>query len=458
MPIGISEISIEQKDRLLSKKEGHFLDFKAMEVKPARLTKHLSAFANADGGELYIGIDEKEYPVRFEWRGFSTPEDANGHLQIFEELFPLGTDFEYGFLQCEGSAGFVLQIQVVKTREIKYASDRKPYLRRGAQSLPVNEGAPLKKLEYTKGLTSFETELVNIDIAEVTNSLPIIRFMLEVVPTSEPETWLRKQQVIRENKPTVAGLLLFTEEPQAFLPKRCGIKVYRYETQDAVGFREALSFDPITVEGCLDEQISTAVLTTVGTVEAIKRLGEGELENITYPKEAIHEIITNAVIHRDYSIADDVHIRIFDNRIEIESPGRLPAHITVKNILYERYARNGTIVRLLNKYPNPPNKDVGEGLNTAFAAMNQLGLKSPEIVEKENSVLVTIKHEPLASPETVILEYLESHESITNETARMICHIPLDRTVKTIFQRMIEHNIIEKVPGTSYRWTEYRKK
>ena len=112
---------------------------------------------------------------------------------------------------------------------------------------------------------------------------------------------------------------------------------------------------------------------TVTEVEKIKRMGPTGLVAITYPHETLHEIITNAVIHRDYSIADDVHVRIFDNRIEVQSPGRLPAHITPDNILNERFARNGAIVRLLNKFPNPPNRDVGEGLNTAFEKMHQLG-------------------------------------------------------------------------------------
>src|SRR5205823_3063826 len=134
----------------------------------------------------------------------------------------------------------------------------------------------------------------------------------------------------------------------------------------------------------------------------------------------LHEIITNAVIHRDYSIADDVHIRIFDNRIEVQSPGRLPAHVTVKNILTERFARNGAVVRLLNKFPDPPNKDVGEGLNTAFEKMHQLGLKEPIIAERDSDVLVTIRHEPLASPEEAILSYLETHETIKNKMARAI--------------------------------------
>jgi ATP-dependent DNA helicase RecG len=60
MAINISNISSSQKNLLLSKQEGHFLDFKSIDIKPANITKHIAAFANADGGELYIGIDENK--------------------------------------------------------------------------------------------------------------------------------------------------------------------------------------------------------------------------------------------------------------------------------------------------------------------------------------------------------------------------------------------------------------
>jgi len=65
---------------------------------------------------------------------------------------------------------------------------------------------------------------------------------------------------------------------------------------------------------------------------------------VTYPHETLHEIITNAVLHRDYSIPVDVHVRIYDDRIEVESPGRLPGHVTKQNILDEQSARNPKIV------------------------------------------------------------------------------------------------------------------
>jgi ATP-dependent DNA helicase RecG len=152
-----------------------------------------------------------------------------------------------------------------------------------------------------------------------------------------------------------------------------------------------------------------------------------------------------------------VHVRIFDNRIEVQSPGRLPGHINVKNILTERFSRNGVIVRLLNKFPNPPNQDVGEGLSTAFAKMAEIGLREPTIQERDNDVLVTIRHEALASPEEAILAYLESNPTINNKKAREITYIRADYQVKSIFRKMEEKGLIEQVPGTRTSNTAYRK-
>lgn len=196
-------------------------------------------------------------------------------------------------------------------------------------------------------------------------------------------------------------------------------------------------------------------------IEGIQKLGPRGLEAISYPQETLHEIVTNALLHRDYSIPVDVHIRIFDNRIEIESPGKLPGHVTLGNILDEQFARNGSIVRLINKFPNPPNKDVGEGLNTAFAAMGKLRLKPPVIQETQNSVLVVIKHEPLASPEEAIMEYLESHEEIVNRIGREITGIASENSMKNVFYKLRDRGLIEPVPGRigfASAWRKTQKK
>lgn len=455
-PITIIAISELETNKLLSLDEGHFADLKSVDIGPAKCTNTLAALSNAEGGEIFIGIDEDQQTGSRRWRGFANPEAANGHVQIFEQLFPLGRDFSYDFLKSPVDAGLVLKVEVKKTRDIKRASNGKVYVRRGAMNLPVVSEEDLARLSHNKGITSFEIEPINADPEIVTNSETIIEFMLEVIPNAEPEDWLRKQQLLIEGKPTVAGTVLFADEPQALLPKRCGIKVYRYKTKNEDGSRETLDFTPLSVEGCAYEQIRNAVARTIDIIESIQVSTSEGLESVRYPPTALHEIITNAVLHRDYSVADDVHVKIFDNRVEVISPGTLPGHVTPRNILEERFARNGVVVRLINKFPDPPNKDVGEGLNTAFSAMRTMNLKDPVIEEDEASVTVTLKHEPLASPQEMIIEYLQERGRITNKEARDICYIGSENKMKRIFQKMMEQDLIERVPGTTRYTAAYQ--
>src|SRR5262245_4915592 len=80
MPIDIQSISATQRELVLHTGEGHFSDVKAVEIKPAKLTESIAAFANSDGGELYVGIDEVGVTKERRWRGFQDIEAANGHL------------------------------------------------------------------------------------------------------------------------------------------------------------------------------------------------------------------------------------------------------------------------------------------------------------------------------------------------------------------------------------------
>jgi ATP-dependent DNA helicase RecG len=458
MSIPVIEISGQEVAKVLAQHESHFCDVKAKEISPAKLTKTICALSNAEGGEVFIGVGEDKSSRINYWSGFNVPEDANGHIQAFEDLFPLGEGYSYSFLRSSDRPGFVLKVEVAKNRGVKYASDGKVYVRRGPQSLPCETEEALTRLKRNKGLISFETELVNADQTEITNSSTIISFMLEVVPTAEPEAWLRKQLLIINGKPTVAGIVLFAEEPQAVLPKRTGIKVYRYKTKALDGTRDTLDGDPLSIEGYAYVQIRDAVKTAAEIIESVRINTPSGLESVKYPITALHEIITNAVLHRDYSIADDIHIRIFDNRVEVASPGTLAGHVTPENILNERFARNATIVRLINKFPDPPNKDVGEGLNTAFSAMREMKLQPPQIEQAGGYVKVVLKHEPLASPEEIILEYLVDHSQITNRIARDLCFIGSENKIKVILQRLVRNGSIELVPGTTRYSAAYRRK
>lgn len=458
----VLEISGVERDRLLTLEEGHFADLKAAEITPKKLAKTISAFANSSGGDLYVGIAEQEFfgvKTRF-WKGFGDQEAANGHLQSLEQLFPLGAEYSYEFLRAPGSSGLVLHISVQKTSQIARAHDKKVYIRRGAQNLEVKGHQALERLRLDKGVESFEKQSVDVELDTVTESDTLARFVKEVIPASTPTKFVRKQGLVRGRKPVVGAVLLFADEPQAALPKRSGVKLYRYKTTGE-GSRETLAGPPVTIEGPVYDLIKKSVRQTVALVEGVKKLGPRGLEPVRYPELTLHEIVTNAILHRDYSIASDVQIRVFDNRIEIESPGLLPGHVTTRNILNEQFARNGQLVRLINKFPDPPNKDVGEGLNTAFKEMQKLRLKPPLIQETDNSVLVIIKHDPLTSPGEAVMDYLANYPSITNRVARELTGITSENSMKEVFYKLAKAGLIERVEGKSgaaAAWTKTANK
>lgn len=121
--------------------------------------------------------------------------------------------------------------------------------------------------------------------------------------------------------------------------------------------------------------------------------------------------------------------------------------------MMERFARNPKIVRLLNRYKNPPNKDIGEGLRTAFQRMQEMRLKEPQIAVAEHSVTVTLPHEPLAAPEDSILEYLKHHPTVDNKTGRQLTGIRSENSMKDVFYRLRDRGLIKLKPaGGASSW------
>ncbi len=452
MSISHEKKNVTQKeiDDILIIQEDWLIDKKGKDIKPAKLSKTVSAFANTNGGDIYLGISHKEDKTVYFWDGFDSEEQMNQHIDVVTNMFDSYEDYSMETYQSNVDGTFVLHIVVHKTQKIIYASDGKAYIRHGVQNSPCDNDEKLIRLRLDKGLSSYEDEYTQSNLDDLKSSRVLCNFLTQVAPTTTPYDWLRRQKVMNSNAHiSVAGVLLYDECPQATLPKQSAIKILRYHTEEANGTRETLDVGfPITIEGDIYSLIHEAVQKTKEIVETSGVVGESDTEMKEYPEITLHEIITNAVLHRDYSIKKDIQIRIFTNRIEIESPGKLPGHITLENILQEQCARNPKIVRLIAKFPSPPNKDVGEGLNSAFNAMKQMQLKEPKIEETESSVIVTIKHERLADAETVVWEYLQSHNTISNETARLLTGITDANKMKRVFYRLRDQGKIQIVDGT----------
>ena len=456
MPYEEIIISEKKLPELVNVQENFFNDIKSKKIKPAKLSESVSAFANASGGDIYVGIDEDTRTGCRQWNGFVNVEEANSIIQMLESLAPLSNYYSISYLQHPVLKTYVMQITILKANDIIYATNQIAYVRKNAQKLPVDTQDKLDRLKLDKGIIQFENELVmESSIDDVDDSKTFQLFLDNVVPNIDKERWLQKQRLYKEGHLTVAGSLLFMDEPQIVLPKRSAIKIYRYKTSEQAD-RDYLDGTPQTIEGSAYNQIYTAINKSKEIIESIRKLDK-KFENIEYPEETLHEIITNAVLHRDYSIATDIQIRIYDNRVEVESPGKLPGSVTVKNILDAQSARNPKLVRIINKFPKAPNKDVGEGLNTAFEAMKRLRLKEPYIIENESSVLVVIKHEKLASPEDMVMEYLETHEEIKNKEGRDLTGIKSENMMKNVFKNLKKAGLLERVPGKLGPASAWRK-
>ena len=458
-------ISDEDGRTLVERDEDHFFDHKALAVGGAKLQKIAVAFANADGGEILVGIaDAASEPDRNKrWQGAGKIEDFNFALQALNDVRPT-LSIQYEFLTVKSFAGYVLRVAVEKSAEVHYTSDGKVYARLGAQSLPVPPDR-IQELGFAKGAVSFEDQLAADTAPEdVTESAEIANFLGGYSPRSDPLEFAVMQNLLDRDtwQPRVAGILLFAASASALLPRKCAVKVVRYETREEDPERDHLG-ETITVEGPLYQQIHAAIVAVTRIMSAIRIWTSTGLRTVEYPPEAIWEIVVNAIIHRDYSISDDVKILVFDNRIEVISPGRLPSFVTTDNILDTRYARNSKIVRALNRYPDAPNKDLGEGLNTAFEKMKEFRLQSPRIEQNGNYVKVTIAHVPLARPTELILDFLFTHDRITNRQGRDLTGIKSENLVKVEFYKLRDEGLMEMIPGlrgpaAAWRLTDDGKK
>ncbi|MGF1621133.1 MAG: ATP-binding protein [Rhodomicrobiaceae bacterium] len=238
--------------------------------------------------------------------------------------------------------------------------------------------------------------------------------------------------------------MLFDEEPQATLNTRCSVKVYRLRTTESAYKREHLAAPPTTITGPIEVCINETIKNVKELIDGATAYEGKKKVTFKYPPIALKEILVNALIHRDYSLNDDIHVRIYDNRIEVTSPGRLPGYMTVGNLYAERFSRNPNLVRMLHNLPDPVNHDIGEGLDTARNELKKAGLVEPQFDETENTFVVRINHKRLASLEDIITQHLdtEPETEITNKLVRQLSGEDDVNKVKKTLQKLRSHGIL----------------
>ncbi|MGY0218998.1 RNA-binding domain-containing protein [Endozoicomonadaceae bacterium StTr2] len=444
----VIDLKKSEVNRLLELAEDHFNDVKSKRIKPAKLQETFVAFANSDGGDLYIGIEDKsEKGERVV--GFDEQEDANQIIStLLEDTSPAVENVSVEFLSVKNK-GLILHFNIPKSPKVHYTAAGDCYIRINAEKRKI-KGERVTALGYSKGAEPYERKAIDdVEIEDITDSEVLENYMERVNTSLEKEKFLRKQRLLtkknNERHPNACCVLLFDEEPQATLETRCAVKVYRLRTTEAEYKREHLEEMPVTINGPAEEVISKTIKQVKKYIDGASTKVGNKLVKLEYPPEALKEILVNSVIHRDYSLNDDIHVQIYDNRIEVSSPGKLPGYMTIANLYDERFSRNPNMVRMLHNLPNPVNHDIGEGLDTARNELKKAGLVAPEFSERENAFVVTIKHQKIASIEDVIIDYFKKNKDgeVTNKFIRQLSGESDMQKVKQALQKLRRNGVIK---------------
>ena len=476
----------EKIPALLQQGKGQEVELKTERASARTLAESLVALANANGGVVLVGVGPKSARVL----GLKDAEAARD--KALEAAFltdpPLIIPLPE-VVTLDDKA--VLAITVSPGLPHVYSLRGKYLIRDGAQNKPL---APkrLRRLIIERGEVSFESLVppgatpddIDWDKAErylasleglsaatteealhnrgclVTPSLPPDQDGGEPL-LHPPQPWGGKRGGYR---PTNAGVLLFGIQPERFV-KSSEIIVARY-----AGREMSDAFVREDIRGTLPDQIRRAEAFLVSNMKRGVRLVSLEREErVEYPVKAVREAIVNAVAHRDYSIrGDEIRIFMFSDRIEFYSPGRLPGHVTVDNIVEERFSRNEVIVQVLADMGFI--EHLGYGIDRMIKLMRDYGLPAPRFQETAGGFRVTLysphspqlwggseglageeidrgrwSHLDLNERQEKALVYLLEKERITNREYQELCPDVSSETIRRDLADLVSKNVLLKI-------------
>jgi ATP-dependent DNA helicase RecG len=441
---------------LLAAGRGPEVEFGPEGTPAARLAETLVAFANAAGGTLLLGVDSRGGAPR----GLSDPDGVLD--RVLQAALAADPPLIIPLPQVVDLDGRpVLVVSVPAGLPHVYSYKGKYLVRDGRQNRPLAP-RPLRRLMMERGAVSFESlvpdgaRLEDLDWDRARRYLAGLERLSEVPPE---EALLHRGCLVEGEsgpRPTYAALLLFGREPQRWVPS-AEILVARYG-----GRTMSDEFIKEQVRGTLPEQIRQAEAFVISNMRrGVRLLGLERVEATEYPGEAVREAIVNAVAHRDYQVrGDEIRVLMFADRIEFYSPGRLPGHVTVDNLLHERYSRNETIVQILSDMGFI--ERLGYGIDRMIRLMAEAGLPAPRFQETAAGFQVTLagqgqalvsqeadtlrwRHLGLNDRQQAALGYLVERGRITNREYQDLAPDVSPETIRRDLADLVSKNLLLKI-------------
>lgn len=222
-----------------------------------------------------------------------------------------------------------------------------------------------------------------------------------------------------------AAVVLFAKQPDAFLP---GARV-QLVRREGIGPGPGPSADRQECSGPFDRVLECCerfIERHTRQYEVVTGLRRESLSE--YPAPVVREAIVNALAHRDYSLTGaTVDVTIWDNRLEIQSPGPLPGHITTDNMRDEHYSRNSHIMDVLKRMGLV--EEYGDGVDRMFTEMEARLMEPPLFTATADSVTVTLHNRFLVDVEDQVWLSLLRQPELTVAERRTLVAVRLEGAV-----------------------------
>ena len=393
MSLGIDAIrdlpAADAAATLLGEAEGQWFDRKSARISGLELAKTLSSMANAEGGVIVIGLHNGVC----EGIGASPGRRQSDWRQAGLDYTDPPVSYSVDLVDCvnrQGDADRLFVISILPSGLVHSTARDEAYLRVGDEDRRLNFEQRIQ-LRYDRNDTGFERTPASA-YRETELDPEAVAQYAERLGSRHPERLLQARDLAdASGEPYIAGLLLFGRNPQRACPQAY-VRVLKYLGRERGYGSEQNLIEDFRCEGALPQQMEAARRKIAELLPKRKALGTAgifEWFDIV-PEPAWLEALVNAVVHRAYSnFGDHIRVELYDDRIEVHSPGRFPGVSTLADLTdIKRFARNPRIARVMADFYY--GQELGEGLRRMVELMESSGRPRPSVTQSGSSVTVTL--------------------------------------------------------------------
>ncbi|MCW5933199.1 MAG: putative DNA binding domain-containing protein [Fimbriimonadia bacterium] len=441
-----------QIEKLIRSGESETVEFKQSTGEIKEILQTICAFANSHGGVILVGVGDQGDVVGVNI-GKGTLESLVNTIQqqTDPKVFP-----SLNKIELEGKSILVLQVEESPIKPILIKGRGYRRVGRNNHILSSAEVANLSLFSRRMSWDAGPAENLSLEDVEPKAlhewlSLARRERSLDVNLDTPLEDILIKLDLLREGQLTRAAILLFGKEPQRFL-RQSEVRVARFKGNNPLHF-----LDMKVIEGRIIDQREAIMdfiqrhIRMEATIEGLDRQERWE-----YPLPALREAVTNALCHRDYGDAGNVQVRIFDDRLEVWSPGTLPLGVTLESlrVSHNSMPRNRLVAYalFLVKYI----EQWGTGTLRMMEDCKEAGLPEPEFTERGTAFVVSFYNKQLtrahleslglSDRQIVAVEYARLQGRITNQEYVQLTKVSR-RTATTELKKLEDMGLLTSQGG-----------